>query len=61
MRFIEKSSPSWLPEPSFLELYETTSYPEQASISSVFCFVVNENDEVCFIHNQKPYVLCFKA
>lgn len=54
MKFIEKRSTSWLPEPSFLELFETNSYPEGARVSSVFCFVVNDKTEVCFIQNQKP-------
>lgn len=53
MNFIHKRNVSWLIPPSFLELYETNSIPN-LPVSSVFCFIVNDQNEILFIKNIKP-------
>lgn len=53
MNFINKRNVSWLIPPSFLELYETNTLPN-LPVSSVFCFIVNDQNEILFIKNIKP-------
>lgn len=53
MKKIHKRNVAWLQNPSFLELYQTSVLPD-IHVTSVFCFIVNDNNEILFIKNIKP-------